>query len=175
MPPPSAPENPVPPTIETASIPTPEVYADWEPYIGGYWVAKLPPESDGLPKEMRRTYSWAPNKDGVIIKGVDLKGGKITTPMSGLTVWNANEHRFHFQGTFTTGLISQSSLVREGDSFVGDITQTAKDGTVYKGKSRMKLINPNLGSCQFFELRFGEWIQVLDLQMERQSVSNIVP
>ncbi len=172
---PVASESATPSSIEIASVPTPETYADWEPYIGGYWVAKLPPESDGLPKEMRRTYSWANNKEGVIIKGVDLKGGKITSTMSGLTVWNANEHRFHFQGSFTNGLISQSSIVREGDSFVGDITQTAKDGTVNKGKARMKLINPNLISYQLFEQRFGEWIQVLDLNMERHSVSNIVP
>lgn len=148
--------------------PPPSPYAAWEPLIGGVWSAALPPDKiDGIPRHMERAYTWLEKKEGVRLEGRDFKGDKEIAHVNGLILWNPSDGKYHLQGVFSNGLVTQNILHLEGETLVSDITQTTKDGAVLKARGRSKLIGADELSYQLFLSVKGDWVLSQELRMER--------
>jgi len=150
-------------------------YAAFEPYVGGTWSGSLPPDSDGLPKRMERSYTWLDNKEGIKIEGTDYKGDEVISRLEGLIVWNAAKGRWNLQATVSNGTVMQNTLYLDGDTLVSEISQMTKAGDVFKGHGRLRLMSPNVSSYEMSALQNGELHEVLDIRLERPSAGGLVP
>jgi len=116
---------------------------------------------------MERAYTWLEKKEGVRLEGRDFKGDKEIAHVNGLILWNPSDGKYHLQGVFSNGLVTQNILHLEGETLVSDITQTTKDGAVLKARGRSKLIGADELSYQLFLSVKGDWVLSQELRMER--------
>lgn len=148
---------------ETA--PSPE-YRPWAFLVGGVWTLQLPSAPDGTTRRMERAYSWAKDQPGVLLEGIDYKGGKAVDRTSAVIAWNSTDHQWHATGTSALGVTSSTVFHTEGAAIVEDTIFSTSDGSSLPCEGRME-VSGDAGSFQLFRIAQGAPRKLLDVKMTR--------
>lgn len=156
------------PAAAADAPPPPSVYGAWEPWIGGVWVAQLPPDDDGTPRHMELSYTWGDNRASVRCEVSVFKGETQSGRVTGLISWNGADQDFRFQGSSSDGDVEVGALRHEAGAWVCEVNRTARNGAVSRERILTRLVSADVASCQRFQLRGGFFTRILDLRVERR-------
>lgn len=159
--------SPAPAAVAAENSP-PSAYEAWGPWIGGVWVAQLPPDKDGDPRRMELSYTWGDNRASVRSEESVFKGETQADHVTGLISWNAADQDFRFQGTAPDGEVDVGTLRSDAGAWVCEVTRTERAGTAARERAVIKLVSADVATYQRFQLRGGFFVKVLDLRLERR-------
>jgi hypothetical protein len=151
----------------TEPTPLPHPYAAWDPWIGGVWSIPIPANKDGITGHIEVRYSWTENREGIMINASTFKRDKEEFTVTGLFVWNPAQNRFFVLEGSSDGTVEEGTAILDGDDMVFEVSITKKDGTIYKGRSRLTKLGSDSMHIQVSLFRNGQWANVVDQTAER--------
>lgn len=149
-----------------ASVVSP--YAVMESFVGGTWVAKLPPQKDAPPMRIEMRFAWNENKQGMRFDSIWFTGDKPAPYTSGIYAWNAAKRNLVIVYTDSGGSLTEGTVTPEGNVLAHELTVTNKDGSVDSVRVKLTKVGPDVFTNEIFVRKEGAWTKFVEVRYERR-------
>ncbi len=159
----------IPAFARAADAPAASPYVVLESFVGGAWVAVLPPQKDGPPVRLELRFSWNENKQGVHFDSAWLVGDKRAPYTSGMYAWNAAKKALVTFYTDSSGSLTEGAVMQDGNVLAHEMTLTHKDGSIENVRARLTKLGNDAFTNEISLLKDGAWTRIVDVRYERKS------
>jgi hypothetical protein len=94
------------------------------------WEAKLPDRPDGKKMKIHARFTWAENRQAILINNHFVVDGKSMPYVEGLYAWNPEKHTIEFWYCDAKGSLTEGTVKLEEGKLVHDFREIASDGKV---------------------------------------------
>jgi hypothetical protein len=149
------------------TAPAASPYAILESFVGGTWIAALPPQKDQPPLRLELRFAWNENKQGVRFDSAWLAGEKRAPYTSGMYAWNAAKKSLIMFYTDSGGSLTEGTVAPEGNVLAHELTLANKDGSVDNVRVRLTKLGTDAFTNEIFVEKNGEWKKIVEVRYER--------
>jgi hypothetical protein len=154
------------PAAQSTAAPSPDAALEW--FLGGTWVANLPPQKDGTPVKIELSFTKPENKNGVRFESSFFFGAKRAPYTCGMYAWNAAKQKYAIFYTDSGGSLSTGEVSLDGDVYAHEFTATGKDGKVEPIRVRLTKTGADSFSNEIYVQKDGAWTQFISVRYERK-------
>ncbi len=156
---------------EPAKIPAKEIaaspYAAVETFVGGVWVATLPPNKAGQAVRLELRFAWSENHQGVRFDSAWVIGEKRAPYTSGQYAWDAAKKKLIMFYTDSGASLVEGPMTPDGNAFVHDLTATDKDGKVEPIRVKLTKAGADAFTNEIFTMKDGAMAKLVEVRYER--------
>jgi hypothetical protein len=153
---------------DAPAAPAASPYAVLESFVGGVWIATLPPQKDQPPLRIELRFAWNENKQGVHFDSAWLAGDKRASYTSGMYAWNAAKKVLVMFYTDSSGALTEGTVAVEGNVLAHELTLTNKTGAVDNIRVRLTKLGSDAFTNEIFSQKDGAWTKFVEVRYERR-------
>ncbi len=144
------------------------IYAPLASFVGGTWMAKLPPQKDAPPMRIEMQFAWNSNRQGVRFDATWFTNDKPAPYTSGMYAWDTAKKAFVIFYTDSSGSLTEGTVAVAGDVLLHELTITAKDGSVERVRVRLTKRGDDIFDDEIFRREGEEWKTFVEVRYERR-------
>lgn len=152
----------------SAETPAVSPYAVLESFVGGTWIATLPPEKDAPPLRLELRFAWTENKQGMRFDSTWLVGDKRAPYTSGMYAWNAAKKSLVMFYTDSSASLTEGTVATEGTVLAHELTVANKDGSIDHVRVRLTKVGRDDFTNEIFIQKDGEWKKFVEVKYARR-------
>ncbi|HET7537021.1 MAG TPA: hypothetical protein VFJ90_11235 [Candidatus Didemnitutus sp.] len=148
------------------AAPSPDAALDW--FLGGTWIATLPPRKDGTPVRIELNFTKPDNKNGVRFESSFFFGDKRAPYTCGMYAWNAVRQKYVIFYTDSSGSVTTGDVTLEGALWLHELTASAKSGKAEPIQVRLTKVSADAFTNDIYIQKDGAWTPFISVRYERR-------
>lgn len=144
-------------------------YAALEWFLGGTWVATLPPKPDGTTLGIELKFDRPDNRQGLRFESAFLNGGKRAPYTCGMYAWDGAKRKFVIFYTDSSGSLNTGDVKLEGDVLAHEYTSIGAEGKIEPIRVRLTKLGADAFTNEIFVQKDGAWVNFITVRYERRN------